>query len=277
MLKQPKTILLLSLFIMLALNACSPILVTSSEGPSTPIVDGEPAATQEQDQPASVGGGETSGYTPLAVVDVRVEVNPDAANAANVIVGLDLPDSCAQLEYVKTVQDGATFFITLGSAPSQAEGCIQDTLPYIATLPLNISDLPVGKYAVEVNGVRGEFTLTESESTGELRTVEMPTYMDDVQINELSIFVGVGSPIPVNAIVSGTLPKGCGQLGEAQIKRDGNTFFVRLSSELPSQTECNPEGFSFQLELPLNIVNLPEGTYEVNVNGTVTTFNIPVQ
>jgi hypothetical protein len=31
------------------------------------------------------------------------------------------------------------------------------------------------------------------------------------------------------------------------------------------------------LELPLNTVNLPEGTYEVNVNGTVTTFEIPLQ
>lgn len=275
MLKQIKTILLLSLLMMLALNACSPFLITSSEGePSVPVVEVEPAATQEEGQPASVGGGETNGYTPLSVVDVRVEVNSDAAN---VIVGLDLPDSCAQLEYVKTVQDGATFFITLGTTPSQAEGCIQDTLPYLVSIPLNISDLPVGEYAVEANGVRGEFSVVESESTGELRTVVMPTYMDDVQINDLSIFVGVGSPIPVNAIVSGTLPKGCGQLGEAQIKRDGNTFFVRLISEMPTETECNPVGFSFRLELPLNIVNLPEGTYEVNVNGTVTTFNIPVQ
>ena len=276
MLKPTQPILLLSLLMSLALNACLPTLITTSEGEQpTPIVEVVPAATQEG-QPASMGG-ETGGYTPLSVVDVSVEIGPAAAIAANVIVNLDLPDTCAQVEYVKTVQDGATFFITLGGTPSQAEGCIQDTLPNRVIIPLNISDLPIGEYAVEVNGVRGEFSVTDSESTGELRTAEMPTYMDDVQIKEVTIFTGVGSPVPVYAMVSGTLPKGCGQLGEAQIKRDGNTFLVRLISELPAQTECNPEGFFFRLEIPLNIVNLPEGTYEVNVNGTVSTFTIPAQ
>ena len=79
------------------------------------------------------------------------------------------------------------------------------------------------------------------------------------------------------AIVSANLPKSCGQLGEVQLKRDGNTFFVRLIAELPAQTDCNNDALPFRLEIPLNIVNLPEGTYEVNVNGVVTTFEIPVQ
>ena len=59
--------------------------------------------------------------------------------------------------------------------------------------------------------------------------------------------------------------------------RDGNNFFVRLIAHLPAQTECNNDTLPMRLEIPLNIVNLPEGTYEVNVNGTTTTFDIPVQ
>lgn len=261
---------------LLALSACSPYVITSSSDIQPElVVETEPAVVDEG-QPASVGG-ETSGYTPVIVDEISVEIGPEAAIAANVIVSLNLPDTCAQVERVRTVQDGDTFLITLGTIPSQEEGCIQDTPPQRIIVPLNITDLPIGDYAVDVNGVRGEFSITDSESTGALRTLEMPTYMDTTQVNDVSIVVGVGSPIPMHAIVFGSLPKGCGQLGEAQIKRDGNTFLVRLTAELPAQTDCNPKGFPFRLEVPLNIVNLPEGTYEVNVNGVVTTFDIPLQ
>jgi len=145
------------------------------------------------------------------------------------------------------------------------------------TIPLNVLDLPVGSYIVEVNGSRADFEIENSISTADLRTAEMPNYKDDVQVDDVSVEIGVGSPIPVHAIVSANLPKSCGQLGEVQLKRDGNTFFVRLIAELPAQTDCNNDALPFRLEVPLNIVNLPEGTYEVNVNGVVTTFEIPVQ
>jgi len=62
-----------------------------------------------------------------------------------------------------------------------------------------------------------------------------------------------------------------------QLHRDSNTFFVRLIAELPAQTDCNNDALPMRLEIPLNIVNLPEGKYEVNVNGATTTFDIPVK
>jgi hypothetical protein len=276
MLKQNKTILLLSLMMVLALNACAPVIASSSGEQPEPVIETEPAATEEN-QPASVGGVETSGYTPIVVDDVTVEMEAEGSAVVNVVANFNLPDTCAQIEYVRTIQDGATFFITLGTTPSDAEGCTQDTLPQRVTVPVNIADLPVGDYAVDVNGVRAEFSVTKSESTGELRTAEMINYMDDVMINKVNIEVGVGSPIPVHAVVEAALPKSCGQLGEVTLKRDGNTFFVRLSAELPAQTECNNDDLPVHLLIPLNIVNLPEGTYDVNVNGTVTQFTIPVQ
>lgn len=277
MLKQIKPILLLSLMAVLALNACAPAVIVSSSGEQTePVVETLPAPVEE-DEPASVGGAETSGYTALAVQDVTVEIGPAAAKLANVLVNFDLPDSCAQIEHVRTVQDGATFFITLGTTPSDVEGCIQDTLPQRVTVPLNITDLPVGDYEVDVNGVRAPFSVTDSESTGDLRTAEMPNYLDEVGVSEVSIVNGVGSPLPLHAVVMATLPKHCGQLGEVQMTREGNTFFVRLIAELPAQTECNNDSLPLRLELPLNIAGLAEGTYEVNVNGTTTTFDIPVQ
>ena len=276
MLKYTKILTLLSLMAILALSACSPIITSSSGEPLEPVVETQPAVVEEG-EPASVGDADTTGYQPVDVVDVTVEIGPENAIVANAVINYNLPDTCAQLEHVRTIQDDAVFFITLGTLAADAEGCVQDTLPQRVTVPLNIADLPVGEYEVDVNGVRAPFSVTDSESTGDLRTAEMPNYMDDVAVSEVSIVVGVGSPIPVHAVVMAELPKSCGQLGEVQVKRDGNTFFVRLIAELPAQTECNNDPLKIRLELPLNTVNLPEGTYEVNVNGSVTTFNIPLQ
>jgi hypothetical protein len=275
-LKHTKTTILLSLMMTLALNACAPVITSSSGAQPEPIVETQPAVV-EGSEPASVGGMETIGYSSLVVDDVTVELKPENTVIATVVVNFNVPDTCAQVEYIRTIQDGATFFITLGTTPSNAEGCVQDTLPERVTVPLNIADLPVGDYEVDVNGVRAPFTVTDSTSQGELRTAEMINYMDEVTVSDVSIEIGVGSPIPVHAIVQAELPKSCGQLGEVTLKRDGNSFFVRLAAELPAQTDCNNDPLPLRLELPLNTVNLPEGTYEVNVNGTVTKFEIPLQ
>lgn len=275
MMKHTKTLIFLSLM-MLALNACAPVIANASGTEPEPVVEAQPVVVEEN-EPASVGGVETNGYTLLSVHDVTVEVGPASAVTANVVINFDLPDSCAQLEYVRMIQDGAVFFITLGTTPSNAEGCIQDTLPQRASVPLHLTDLPIGNYEVDVNGTRAGFSVTESESTGSLRTKEMPNYMDDATISELSIVNGVGSPLPIHIVLTAELPRTCGQLGEMRINRDGNTFFVRLIAEIPAQTECNNDKLPVRVEIPMNIAGLIEGSYQVNVNGTVTSFDLPVR
>lgn len=272
-----KTLSFITLIVMIFLGACSPFIITSSTGTQpTPVVVVETAAP---DEPASVSGDifPTVGYQPVVIDDVEVEVGVGSPIPVFVHIAGNLPDTCAQVEYVEQVQDGSNFIIKVGTTGSTKQDCIQDTLPFRMSIPLNILDLPVGSYTVEVNGSRAKFKVDASASTGDLRTKEMPLYKDDVQVDDVSIEVGVGSPIPVHASVSANLPKTCGQLGEVQMHRDGSNFFVRLIAHLPAQTECNNDTLPMRLEIPLNIVNLPEGMYEVNVNGTTTTFDIPVQ
>lgn len=57
---------------------------------------------------------------------------------------------------------------------------------------------------------------------------DLPLAKDDIQVDDVSIRVGRGSPLPIT------------------------------------------------VEIPLNLFQLSEGTYEVNVNGTVGTFEIPI-
>ncbi|HET9907580.1 MAG TPA: DUF6438 domain-containing protein, partial [Anaerolineales bacterium] len=95
----------------------------------------------------------------------------------------------------------------------------------------------------------------------------------DIEVEAVHVEVGVGSPIPVHAIAEMNLPGTCAQLGEIRMHREGNTFFVRLIADVSERADCIVDSIPFRLEIPLNIVNLPEGPYEVNINGTTASFD----
>ena len=83
----------------------------------------------------------------------------------------------------------------------------------------------------------------------------------------------MGSPIPVNAIVSGKLLLACAQLGEVRVHHGDASFFIRLVVYLAAQTDNAEEHIPFRLEIPLNIVNLPEGSSDGNINGATASFD----
>ncbi len=256
---KTKSLSFLLLSLILILSACSPFAIVSSSGEQPePVIEEIPA----------------TGYQPVTVDQVEVEVGVGSPIPVHVIVSGNLPDPCSQVEHTEIKQDGSNFIITLSATPA-VEGCVQDTLPFKMGIPLNVVDLPAGSYSVTVNGSRAEFGLDASRgnSTSSLRTADMPIVKDDIQVDAVNIDYGLGSPIPVHAIVSGNLPIACAQLGEVRLHRDGTTFFVRLVAYVPAQTDCNPDTLPFRLEIPLNIVNLPEGPYEVNVNGVTASFD----
>ena len=284
-----KTISFVVLITAFIFGACSPFQIAYSTGEqTTPITPAEPFVTDEPvvaEEPAvtaePASGSEdispTFGYQPVKVVDVYVEVGVGSPIPVFVDIGADLPDICAQVEYVNTVQDGDMFKIQVGTTPSTKQDCQSDTIPFRMKIPLNVLDLPVGSYSVEVNGISADFNIDASASTAtDLRTPAMPIYKDDMLVDDVNIEVGRGSPLPVHAVVSANLPKSCGQLGEVHMYRAEGTFFVHLVGHLPAQSECNLDTLPLRLEIPLNIINLPEGTYEVNINGVTASFDIPI-
>ena len=249
---RTKSLLFIALSMVWILNACSPFTITSSSGEQpTPEVESTPAPV----------------YQPVGVDQVEVEVGVGSPIPVQVTVSGNLPDSCAQIELVQLKQEGPNFQITLSSVPSNAEGCTQDTLPFRMEIPLNIVNLPAGSYSVDVNGSSASFELETGNTTSSQPTADSAITKDDIQVASVDVEVGVGSPIPVHAIVGLNLPNRCAQLGEIRLHRDGNTFNVRLIADIAEREDCQSEGVSipFRLEIPLNIVNLPEEPYEVNV------------
>ena len=255
---KSRLLLFFSLTLILILNACSPFVITSSSGEQpTPEAEVTPV----------------SGYQPVDVDQVEVEVGVGSPIPVQVTVTGNLPDSCAQIELVQQKQEGSNFEITILTVPSNAEGCVQDTLPFRIVIPLNITNLPAGSHSVKVNGLSASFDIDTGNTSSSLPAADSPISKDDVQVDSVNMEIGVGSPIPVHAVVGLSLPNSCAQLGEIRLRREGTIFYVRLIADITERAGCRADSIPFRLEIPLNIINLPEGHYEVNVNGVTAIFD----
>ena len=245
--------------LMLALGIGSFFAIASSSGEKpTPVVEYDPV---------------TTGYQLVTVEQVKAEVGFGSPIPVQVLVSGNLPDSCAQIELLQQEQEGSNFKITLSTVPSSAEGCIQDSVPFTINIPLNVTNIPTGEYTVEVNGHPTSFKLETGNTTSSLPTADTAISKADVEVASLNVEIGVGSPIPVHAIVGLNQPNSCAQLGEVRLYREGTTFYVRVMADVLERADCRVDSIPFRLDIPLNIVNLPEGPYDVNVNGVTASFD----
>jgi hypothetical protein len=96
-------------------------------------------------------------------------------------------------------------------------------------------------------------------------------------VSNVTVDVGVGSPIPVDAFVSGEWPDLCAQLAQITQRFEGNTFEITLLATA-ADPACPPDavGLPFRIAIPINVVELPEGEYIVTANGASTAFTVPV-
>lgn len=98
-----------------------------------------------------------------------------------------------------------------------------------------------------------------------------------IAVSSVTVDVGVGSPIPVDAFVSGEWPDLCAQLAQIEQRFEGNSFEITLLATA-ADPACPPDylGLPFRIAIPINVVQLPEGPYTVTANGASTTFTVPV-
>ena len=103
------------------------------------------------------------------------------------------------------------------------------------------------------------------------------TSYQPVTVNHVEVEVGVGSPIPVEVVGSGTWPDLCSQI--AEVKSQVNGFEIEVTILASNADSCPPDqlGLPFRFALPLNIVEMPAGTYMITVNGVSTSLDLPLQ
>jgi hypothetical protein len=95
-------------------------------------------------------------------------------------------------------------------------------------------------------------------------------------VENVLVEVGVGSPIPVDVVVSATWPDPCAQLAQITQEIEGNTVTIDLlaTAAIP---DCPPDavGVPVRIAVPLNGLALPSGEITVTVNGSSTSFAWP--
>ena len=102
-----------------------------------------------------------------------------------------------------------------------------------------------------------------------------PAGLTDMSVSSVSIEIGVGSPIPVDAFISAELPDICARLAEVKVDQAGFEFAITLRSTRATGAACLRDTLPFRMAVPLNMLNQPAGTYTVKANGATTTFKWP--
>jgi hypothetical protein len=95
-----------------------------------------------------------------------------------------------------------------------------------------------------------------------------------IEVADARVEIGVGSPIPVEVQTAGAWPDLCARLATIEQRVQGNRIEIALLASA-ADSSCPPDhlGLSFGMALPLNMQEMPAGTYIVAVNGFETRFD----
>ncbi|MEJ2711124.1 MAG: hypothetical protein P8074_26190 [Anaerolineales bacterium] len=214
---------------------------------------------------------------PVVIEDVQVEIGVGSPIPVDVIASGTWPGLCAQLAQVEQRFSAQRFEISLLATAEEAN-CPLDAvgLPFRMAIPLNIVELPVATYAVAVNGVETSFDWTTSPASGGTPVEQATAAAGDLrplEVADARVEIGVGSPIPVEVVVSGDWPGLCAQLAQITQRVRGQRIEIGLLAT-PADPQCPPDyaGIPFRIAVPLNLAEAPQGPYTLIVNGFETSF-----
>lgn len=115
---------------------------------------------------------------------------------------------------------------------------------------------------------------SQTYTTNQDQSANEPTGVQEIQVDNVRVDLGVGSPVPVMVEISGTWPGPCSQLAEIKQTAGEETFDIYLLAT-PDGPDCplDQQGLLLEINIPLNMAGKQTGTYRVNVNGKETSFD----
>ena len=108
---------------------------------------------------------------------------------------------------------------------------------------------------------------TSPGSAGVASATALPTAEGlpaEAVIERLDLQVQESFPVQVNAVVTGSLPDACSII-EPKVERTAATFVVVLFTSDAANAVCEPEPQPFEQVIPLDVLGLQAGTYNVVV------------
>lgn len=152
------------------------------------------------------------------------------------------------------------------------------SLLLLLAVALSSCQLAVSGTASEpVEEVTAVTATNSNDAVQAAQTTPEAEQMRPMPVENVSVEVGVGSPIPVDIVASGTWPELCAQLAQVDLTIEGFEIEAGLYTT-PAQPDCPPDyvGLPFRVAIPLNVVQMPVGDYAITVNGVQTSFSLPI-
>lgn len=98
--------------------------------------------------------------------------------------------------------------------------------------------------------------------------------VEEATITEVEVLLLESWPLQATASIAGELGDGCTELEEITTEREGNTFFITITTVRPADAVCTMQLRFFEENVPLDIAGLSAGTYTVDVNGVQAQFTL---
>jgi hypothetical protein len=94
-------------------------------------------------------------------------------------------------------------------------------------------------------------------------------YLSRIEVKTLESF-----PVQVRAELLGNTSDPCVELGEAIVRRTGETFHIELPASRDPQAICAQMLVRFRRSVALEVVGLPKGTYRIEAHGKQASFTL---
>jgi hypothetical protein len=109
------------------------------------------------------------------------------------------------------------------------------------------------------------------------QVIQTQTVSREAQVHGVEIQMTNFAPVQVNALVRGHLTESCATLGESQVQYASNIFHITVYANSPAEIGCAQVTTPFENTMPLDIKDLPAGSYTVVANGVSAVFTLPVE
>jgi hypothetical protein len=96
----------------------------------------------------------------------------------------------------------------------------------------------------------------------------------EASVESIEILILESFPVQVNVVAEGYVSDACTEIDEIARERQGNTFSVTITTARPADAVCAQVITEFEEVISLDVLGLPAGTYTVDVNGVIGSFEL---
>ena len=93
-------------------------------------------------------------------------------------------------------------------------------------------------------------------------------------VNDIEILLLESFPVQIHVVARGEHPDSCTKVDEVATRREGDTFFVTITTSRPVDAMCAQVMTPFEEVVALDAVGLKAGVYTVDVNGVRDMFEL---